>query len=147
MLHASAFDRDAAFGAWAICAPQNAERLEAAFREEIAAVLERGFTAEEVAEAKSGWLKSRLVSRGQDRELAGTLGGRAYEDRTLAWDADLERRVGELTPEAIHGAMRKHIALEKMTVVMAGDFARVKAEATKPTSAAPVEKSAETAQQ
>src|SRR5206468_1550452 len=56
---ASSFDRDAYFGSYAIYAPQNADRLVSAFNEEIAKILDKGFTADEIGEAKKGWLQER----------------------------------------------------------------------------------------
>ncbi len=65
----SAIDHYGRFTATAIYAPQNVEKLEAAFKEEVARMLKDGFTAEEVEAAKSGYLQSRQVSRAQDNEL------------------------------------------------------------------------------
>jgi zinc protease len=126
---ASPFDRSSRFMAQAIYAPQNAEKLEAAFREEIAKILEKGFTAEEVAEAKSGWLQGRKVSRAQDRDLAGALNNGDFAGRTLRWDEALESKVSELTAEAIHAAMKRHLDPAKISIVQAGDFAKAKATA------------------
>ena len=52
---ASSIDQNGAFLAFAIYAPQNATKLEAAFKEEIARMLKDGFTAEELKDAKSGY--------------------------------------------------------------------------------------------
>ncbi|MCW5970536.1 MAG: insulinase family protein [Blastocatellales bacterium] len=120
---ADAIDQNAFFGAFAIYAPQNATKLEAAFREEIARVLKDGFTEAEVREAKSGWLQSRQVSRAQDNELAGRLSAQLYIDRTITWDAQFEKKVEALTPEQILAAMRRHLDPAKLSVVKAGDFA------------------------
>jgi zinc protease len=121
---ANEFDKSGSFIANAIYAPQNAAKLESAFKEELARALKDGFTADEVEKAKSGWLKSREVSRAQDNELAGALAIGLYLNRTLAWDAELEMKVGALTPEGILTAMRKHIAPAKLTIIKAGDFAK-----------------------
>jgi zinc protease len=81
-------------------------------------------------------LQQRTVSRSNDGELARSLGQRAFQNRTLAWDADLEKRVGALTPEQINAAMKKFINPAKICKVEAGDFAKAaqapagKAEAT-----------------
>ncbi len=123
---ASSFDKDGWFTATAMCAPQNAEKAEVAFREEIAKVLEAGFTAEEIEEAKSGWLQSRTVSRGADRELARTLAMREFAGRTLAWDGDFEGRVSALGGADILAAMRRHIDPNKISIVKAGDFAKAR---------------------
>ncbi|MES4791877.1 MAG: hypothetical protein C4321_01800 [Chloroflexota bacterium] len=99
-------------------------KLEAAFKEEIARVLKDGFTADELKAAKSGWLQSRQVSRAQDNELAGRLSNYLFINRTLAWDADFEKKVEALTPEQVTAALRRHIDPNKITIIKAGDFAK-----------------------
>ena len=121
---ASALDKAGSFLANAIYAPQNVTRLEAVFKEELERALKDGFTAEEVDKAKSGWLKSRQVSRAQDTELANALINGLYLNRTLAWDAEMEKKVQALTPDQILAAMRKHIDPAKITIIKAGDFAK-----------------------
>jgi zinc protease len=123
---ASPFDRDANFGAFAIYAPQNAGKLVTAFDEEIAKILDKGFTDDEIAEAKKGWLQSRKVSRATDRELAQTLARREFLERTLAWDDTFENKVNALTNEPIQAAMKKFIDPKKISIVQAGDFEKAK---------------------
>ncbi len=130
-LQASPIDKSGIFMAFAIYAPQNVERLEAAFKEEVARALKEGFTEDEVKAAKSGWLQSQQVSRAQDNELAAGLLSDLYLNRTMAWDADFEKKVMALTPNEIVAAMRRHIDPAKITIVKAGDFAKAKAAATK----------------
>ena len=96
-LTASPLDKSGAFTTFAIYAPQNSAKLEAAMHEEVARVLKDGYEEKEIAEAKSGWLQTRQVSRAQDPPLARTLAVDLYLGRTLAWDAELEKRVGALT--------------------------------------------------
>ena len=81
-------------------------------------------TADEIKTAKSGWLKSRQVSRAQDNELVSALTNELFLDRTLVWDAEMEKKVEALTPEQILAAMRKYIDPAKITIVKAGDFAK-----------------------
>ncbi len=128
-VQASSLDKSGSFVAYAIYAPQNAARLEAAVQEEIARVLKDGFQAKELEEARSGWLQSRHVSRAQDAALAHHLAQDLYLSRTLAWDAEMEKKVGELTPDEITAALRRHIDPAKITVVKAGDFAKAAASA------------------
>ena len=120
----SSFDQYGRFFAGAIYAPQNVEKLEAAFKEEIARILKDGVTAEEVEVAKSGYLQSRQVSRAQDNELAGRLNSYLFLARTLQWDAEFEAKIKALTPEQINVVMRRYIDPAKMTIVKAGDFAK-----------------------
>ena len=125
--NASSLDESGSFFANAIYAPENAEKLEAAFLDELAKVARDGFTAEEIEAAKSGWLQSRQLSRTQDRELSGRLNNYLFLNRTIAWDADLESKVKALTADQINAAMRKYITPESMTIIKAGDFAKAKA--------------------
>ncbi len=131
-LQASPLDAAGSFAAFAIYAPQNEQKLEAAYREELARMLKDGFEAKEIAEAKSGWLQSRQVGRAQDAALSRTLATDLYIQRTLAWDAALEKKVEALTGEQIVAAMRKYLDPAKMTIVKAGDFAKGAAAAPKP---------------
>jgi zinc protease len=111
------------FFSFAIYAPQNAEKLEKTFREEITKILTTDIPADELEQAKSGWMQSRSVSRSQDAELVRALSGQAFYDRTMAWDADLEKRVLALDAATIRAALAKRIALDQFSVVKAGDFA------------------------
>jgi zinc protease len=120
---ADSWDENAWFGAFAMYAPQNDARLLEAFKEEIRRIMESGFSDEEIAEAKSGWLQQRQVSRSQDRELAGLLVGREHLGRTLEWDVQLEHRLAELTADEVLNAFRRHVDVEKISIVRAGDFA------------------------
>lgn len=126
---AGSIDPVATFQAFAIYAPQNVDKLEAAFREEITKASNEGFTAEEITAAKSGWSQSRSVGRSQDGSLAGTLNNYLFLKRNLSWDAELEKKVATLTPEQINAAMKKYLTLDKINIIKAGDFAKAKAKA------------------
>ena len=117
-------DRSGQFVTFAIYAPQNADRLEAAFKEEIARMLKDGFTADELNQARSGYLQQRLQSRANDNVLAGALSTQLYLDRTTAYDIELEKRIAALTPQQLVEAMRKYIDPSKITIVKAGDFTK-----------------------
>jgi zinc protease len=129
-LSASSSDQTGIFVAQAIYAPQNEAKLEAAFQEEIARALKDGFTADEVAAAKSGYLQSRTVQRAQDNGLAGRLATYLFLNRTLAFDGDLETKIAALTPEQIVAVLRRYIDPAKITIIKAGDFAKSKAKPT-----------------
>ena len=126
MLQVSALDTAGIFQTFAISAPENTEKVEAAFKDEMARALKDGFTTDELEKAKAGYLQSRGVSRAQDRELAPALANAAFAGRTLQFDADLEAKIGALTPDQVAGALRRHIDMSKITVVKAGDFAKTK---------------------
>ncbi|MEZ4948706.1 MAG: pitrilysin family protein [Saprospiraceae bacterium] len=120
--YANAMDEVGQFGSYAIYAPENVEKLEAAYREEIEKVLSEGFTDKEVEDAKNGWLQSQIVNRSQDSRLAGTLSSNLFLGRDLMWDQKLEEKVKNLTAEEINAAFKKHIDLDKFVFVKAGDF-------------------------
>jgi len=124
----SPLEKNSPFMTFAICAPQNAAKVEASFRDEVGKILREGFTEQEVAAGKTGWAQARQVSRAQDRELVGTLASRIHFRRTMAWDADLEKKVLALTPDQIVAALRKHIELSAMTFLKAGDFKKAGAQ-------------------
>ena len=114
----------ARFTANAISAPQNAERVEASFRDEVATVLRDGYSAQELATGKESWAQQRQLGRSQDGQLAGMLLGQTHNARTMAWDADLEAKVKALTPEQIRAAMQKYLDLTKMAFMRGGDFTK-----------------------
>ncbi len=116
----------AAFLTYAISAPQNTAKVEVAFLDEMQRASQSGFTEEEIAAAKSGWLQSRQVSRGQDNELTGELITHAHWDRSMEWEADLDRRVAALKTADVNAALRKYIDVSKISIFKAGDFAKAK---------------------
>jgi zinc protease len=112
----------ALFLSFAICAPENAPKVEATFKDELSQILEKGYTDEEVASAKKSWLQSRAVSRANDNELAGKLAGNAYNNRSMAFDSQLEEKVQKLTADQIRVTMKKYLDPAKLTYARAGDF-------------------------
>jgi len=128
-LSASPLDKNGSFFAYAIYAPENLDKLETAFKEEMERAIKDGFTEEEIKAAKSGYLQGRQVSRAQDAGLAGTLNSNLYLNRTMDFDADFEKKVAALTPAQINAAFKKYIDYNKLVVVKAGDFAKSKGEA------------------
>jgi zinc protease len=124
---ADGFYERGSFGVYAIYAPQNRARVEAAVGEEIRRALKEGFGSEEVEAGKKSLLKARQVARSNDGALAARLASYLELGRTFAWDTELERRIAALTPDQIVKAMRRYIDPAKLSVVKAGDFDRVAA--------------------
>ena len=128
--NANALDPIASFFAQAIYAPENGVKLEAAFKDELAKLIKDGFTADEITSAKKGWLQAQQLARANDRELSGRINNYLFYNRTIAWDADFESKINALTPDQINSAMRKYLTPDKITIIKAGDFAKVKATPT-----------------
>jgi zinc protease len=120
-------DESAMFIANAISAPENAAKVEASFKDEIATLLKSGFTDAEIAAGKVSWLQNQQLNREQNAALAGSLVNNAHYGRTLAWTADLEKKVQALTSAQISAAMRKYIDLSALTVMKGGDFKKAAA--------------------
>ncbi len=121
-MSASSRNRLGSFALTASFAPRHAERIEAAFRDEIERALRDGFTPEEVETARAGYLKERQASRAQDDDVAGTWAELLGLNRTFASEADFEKKIQALTPEEILAALRKYLDVAKMSIVMAGDL-------------------------
>jgi zinc protease len=119
------FDRAGGWTVSAIAAPQNIAKVEAALREELAKALKDGFTDEEVAKAKAGWVPKFAQNRVQDQQLAGRLLSHLDSGRTfLTWDKVFEARILAVTPEQVRTALRKYVDPARLTVIKAGDFAK-----------------------
>lgn len=114
-------DRAGMFGISAIAAPQNLRKVDAAVREELARALKGGFTAAELAGAKSGLLQQRLQNRSDDQVLAAGWTGYLYRGKTFEWSRQFEQKLAAVTLAQLNAAFRKAIDPAKMSVVMAGD--------------------------
>ncbi len=125
-LSASAWDKRATLMITAICNPTNMVRLEKDAQEELDRLLRDGVTKEELEQAKQGYLQAREVGRTSDPALAGILSGLRELDRTMLYDADMDKKIAALTPEAVNAALRAHIDQKKLDVVVAGDFGEKK---------------------
>ncbi len=124
-ISASSYEKSGTFQTYAICAPENAAKVEVAFKDEIEKMRKEGFTAEELEAAKTGYIQNRGMNRADDRNLSGTLNNYLQLDRTMMWDAELEKKIMALTPEQINTAMKKYVDPMKFSYVKAGDFDKV----------------------
>jgi len=120
-LDAGLIDRAGSFSISAIAVPQNLNKLDAAVSQELQRVLKSGFTAEEVARAKSGMLQQRGQTRAHDGAIAYGWTTYLYLGRTYAWSQAYEDKIKALTPEQVTAAFRKAIDPGKLTIVLAGD--------------------------
>ena len=120
-------DRAGSFTISAIAAPQNLAKVDASVRSELDHALKDGFSNEEIARAKSGLLQKRVQTRAQDGNLASGWTTYLYLGRTYAWSKDFETKISALTAAQVNAAFRKAIDPAKLTVVTAGDAAKVKA--------------------
>ena len=120
---ANAIDEIGTFNGYAIFAPENGDKVVAAFEEEVAKVLEGGFTDEEVDAAKRGWLDAAQRQRSSDSTVASILSSNLFLDRDMSFIAKREAAIAALTAEDINAAVKRHLDLDKMSIFRGGDFA------------------------
>jgi len=125
-LMAGDLDRAGAFGMGAIAAPQNLAKVETAAREELQRVLKDGFTAAELAGAKSGLMQQRVQTRADDGALAAGWTSYLYRGRTYEWSAQFEQKLMAVTLAQLNDVFRKRIDPGKLSVVIAGDTSKMK---------------------
>src|SRR5207248_637128 len=92
-LAVSTLDRRGTFSAFATAAPQNIAKLETIFREELDLARRDGFTAEELANAKSGLLAARRQARAQDGFVAAYWADRLYLNETFLKAAEMDAKI------------------------------------------------------
>ncbi len=113
---------------YAITNPQNKDRLLEVIREEIDRLIDEGVTEDELRRAKESYLQAARVRRTGDSPLAGELLGTIFNERTMQYHADHEKRIGEATVASVNQAIRSYIDPEKLVTAVAGDFAGAKEE-------------------
>ena len=118
----SSQDERTTFYSYAIANPQNMGKVETAIREEIQLLLDDGVTEDELERAKHGYLERQIVDRSDDSKLAAILASTAHLDRTMEYYSEREETISELTPEDVNGALKEWINLDRIAVVVAGDF-------------------------
>jgi zinc protease len=106
----------------AIANPQNAPKVIAAFKEELAKALTDGFTTEEVEAAKKTWLQDNIVQMSQDAFVANTLGRYAQFGRSLTRLTDLRQKVSTATADQVNAAFKKWIDPASFSYFTGGDF-------------------------
>jgi zinc protease len=121
-LQPSAVDERTTFFLFAISNPDNAPKVHVAIQEELAKLLEKGITAEELEAAKAGYLQEQQVQRTEDRAIVQMLEAYAFIGRDMKFVADFEDKISKLTVEEVNAALKKHIDPKRLFIIQAGDF-------------------------
>jgi zinc protease len=106
----------------AIFAPQNRDKVERAFREEIDRVLAQGFTQAEFESGKKGLLNFRSLSRAQDARLAAGWASNLYLERDFSLAAKVDEALKNLTLDKVNQALRRYLKPDQFVLGSAGDF-------------------------
>jgi zinc protease len=110
------------FIALVACNPQNIVKVEASFFDEMKKAASAGFPEDEVKTAKDALLKEMELSRSQDGALLGQLARNALYGWTMQRQADLESKIGALSPAEVSAAFKRTIDPAALSIVKAGDF-------------------------
>ncbi|GAB3249479.1 M16 family metallopeptidase [Chitinimonas naiadis] len=122
------FDRYDEYATWSVSAtfaPVNRARIEAAIREEIDRARKDGFTAEEFEREREGLLRSYRQTLGFDSARLGLLANSLRYDEPLSKVEAEIRDLESLTVDEVNAAFRQHFDPSKLSVSIAGDFAKV----------------------
>ena len=115
------------FAAGASAKPENMDKVEAAFKDEIGKAASTGFTAEEVATAKNALMQERQLGRSQDNQLVGLLASQAELGRTMQRESNLEKSINDTTAEQLSAIFKKWIDPASIAYFKAGDFKKAAA--------------------
>ncbi len=121
-LQAGSIDDNGRFIFYAICAPQNAKRLEAALREELVRIAEGGVSEAEVEKAREGLLKALSLQRSQDQSLARIMTDQLDTGRSFLKTAELEARLKQLRAAEVSAVLKRYLKPQELIVVRAGDW-------------------------
>jgi zinc protease len=120
--NAHPIDKRATLTLVAIANPANRDKLISVIAEEFDLLLEKGITEEELARAKQGILQGNAVGRTNDGAVAGQLASTIFANRTMEFQANLEKAITELTVDKVNEALKKLWDRKRMVIVTAGDF-------------------------
>lgn len=112
------------FWGWAIGAPQNLEKIENGFKEELQILLDEGFTEEEIERGISGMLQSSKVQRADDEQLAQMLQQLMFYNETLEQHQQFEADLANSSGAEVLQAMKQFFSPDNMLYVKAGDTAK-----------------------
>ncbi|UUZ55244.1 insulinase family protein [Massilia sp. H-1] len=113
-------DPAAKWGAYAISAPENTAKVEAALLRRNRARAQGWLHRSGTGGRKKGWRQAEEVGRTDDGALAYQLANYLYLKRTMAYDQALEAKVAALKLAQVNAALRKYVDPGKMSVVSAG---------------------------
>jgi len=119
---ASSYEPSGSWTMYAIYAPSNRARLEAAVKEEVERVLREGFSEEEVRDGIASLMNLRHLARAQDRRLVAAWSDYLELGRTFAFAAESDRKLQALTAADVNAALRKYFKPEAFSTAVAGTF-------------------------
>ena len=110
----------------AIHAPQNRDPVLADFYAVLDSTRANGFTADELAKAKTGLAELNRLTRSQDAGLAQLWVNDLLLGRNFAFQDKEDAAIQAATLDEVNAAFRKYVVPGKFVVVWAGDTAKVR---------------------
>jgi len=120
--NAGSRDKRATFSLGSTFAPENVNKVEAAFKDELAMLLDKGFNEDEIKIAKEAILQERQVDRTSDSTLASLFTSQAELGRTMQREIQLEDAIRNASVADLNAVMRKWIKPDQISYFKAGDF-------------------------
>jgi zinc protease len=107
---------------FAICAPENAGLAQEKLRAEFARWIEKGVSAEELAEGSQGYTKAFDARMADDNFIARQLLDGLENGRTFEYQKKLLERVRSLTPEDVSKTINDHLKQAAFVDIKGGDL-------------------------
>lgn len=121
---ADPFEASGQLVAGAQCAPQNADAVLAAMKEELARLLADGVTEKELEAAKASYMAAFDTSLTSDDTIADSHLEDLFLGRTLAFTGKLNDAIMKLEPDDVRSALKRHVRMERFVPIVAGDMAK-----------------------
>ncbi|HEY2749130.1 MAG TPA: pitrilysin family protein [Polyangia bacterium] len=121
-LDADAFDKNALFMAFAICAPQNAVKAMAGMMDELSRLIAKGVEQKELTDAKQKYKAQFDTALASDDTIVGLLEESLNVGRKLDYYDKLMSSVQALTAPEVAAAVGKYVKADGFAKVKAGDI-------------------------
>ncbi|MFK7776899.1 MAG: insulinase family protein, partial [Gimesia sp.] len=121
-IHVGTVDDRGSISLYASCNPDNMKKVETAIKEELALLISKGITKEELANAQKGFLERQEVSRTSDVSLATILSTNLFAKRDMTYYSELEQKINAVTAETAQQAFGKVINPEDLVIVVSGSL-------------------------
>jgi zinc protease len=124
---ASPYFDNGGFVGYAIHAPQNLDKVNAGFFEELQRAVDSGFTPEEFKQAQEGLLQQRQTLRSDDANVAGSLLGFLELGRSFAFMEQVDQKLRTVTLAEVNATLKRRLDPSRLSVIKVGDFKQVQA--------------------
>ncbi len=106
----------------AIANPENTPKVEVAFKDELAKLLNPGVDQAEVDAIQKAWRQEQQIARSSDASLVGLLARNARYGWTMEREADEDKAIAALTPAQVNAVSKKWLDPSAVSIFKAGDF-------------------------